>query len=103
MVGSFQATEKVKKKAEQKVIQKAIKKGKAHKYLVGEELGNVQDNKYWEDDGVGGSSEEDSNWLLQATEEAIDEERVSKEVVGADASMTEDKFKKSKRERRTKT
>ena len=96
VVGSFQATEKVKKKAEQKVIQKAIKKGKAHKYLVGEELGNVQDNKDWEDDGVGGSSEEDSNWLLQATEEAIDEERVKKEVVGADASTTEDKFKDNK-------
>ena len=105
VVGSFQATEKVKKKTERKVIQKAAKKGKAHKYLVGEELGNVQDDLLsndWEGDGGEGSSEEESNWFLQATENLMEEERV-KEVMGTDTSMTEDKLKKSKRKGTTKT
>ena len=104
VVGSFQATVEVKRKAERKVIHKAVKKGKVHKYLIGEELGNVQDDlrsNDWEGDGGGGSSEEESNWLLQATEEATEEERVTTEVVGVDAWMTDDKLKKSKGKRTT--
>ena len=91
VVGRFQATEKVKRKAERKVIRKAVKKGKAHKYLVGEELGNVQGdalNNGWEDGEGEGSSEEECNWLLQATEEMIEERTVRKEVIGAHASKT---------------
>ena len=43
--GEFsETTEKVKRKAERKIVQKAVKRGKAHKYLVGEQLGNVQDD-----------------------------------------------------------
>ena len=94
VVGSFQATEKVKRKAERKVVRKAVRRGKAHKYLVGEQLGNVQDdlvNNGWEDDE--GNSEEESNWLLQATEEMTEEGRATKEVVRADASMKEEKLK----------
>ena len=100
VVGRFQATEKVKRKAERKVIRKAVKKDKAHKYLVGEELENVQGdalNNGWEDCEGEGSSEEECNWLLQATEEMIEERRVRKEVGGgADASKTEDELGRSK-------
>lgn len=106
VVGRFQATEKVKRKAERKVIRKAVKKGKAHKYLVGEELGNVQGdalNNGWEDGEGEGSSEEECNWLLQATEQMIEERRVRKEVVEADASKTTKILEKSKDESVAKT
>ena len=106
VTGRFQATEKVKRKAERKVIRKAAKKGKAHKYLVGEELGNVQGdalNNGWEDGEGEGSSEEESNWLLQATEEMIEDRRVRKEVVGVDASKTTKVLEKSNDETMAKT
>ncbi len=103
VTGRFQATEKVKRKAERKVIRKAAKKGKAHKYLVGEELGNVQGdalNNGWEDGEGEGSSEEESNWLLQATEEMIEDRRVRKEV---GASKTTKVLEKSNDETMAKT
>lgn len=106
VVGRFQATEKVKRKAERKVIQKAVKKGKAHKYLVGEQLGTVQGdalNNDWEDGEGEGSSEEECNWLLQATEELVEERRVRKEVVRADASKTTKIMEKSNEEMMAKT
>lgn len=106
VVGRFQATEKVKQKAERKVIRKAVKKGKAHKYLVGEQLGNVQGdalNNDWEDGEGEGSSEEECNWLLQATEELVEECKVGKEVIGAHASNTTNTLEKSKDKTMAKT
>ena len=102
--GEFSGYRKVKRKAERKVVQKAVRRGKAHKYLVGEQLGNVQDdlvNYGWGDDK--GSSEEESNWLLQATAEMTEEGRARKEVVRADASMKDEKLKKSKGRMRART
>ena len=62
MVRSFQATEEVKRKAERKVMRKAIRKGEVHKYLIGEELASVQgepDSSGWKDGKGEGKSEEE--------------------------------------------
>ena len=106
VVWSFQATEEVKRKAERKVVRKAIQKGQAHKYLVGEQLGKVQGelgNNGWEAGEGEGSSEEESNWLLQATEEMTEEEGREREIVCADASREKEEVKKSKDRVKTKT
>lgn len=99
VVWSFQATEEVKRKAERKVVRKAIKKGKAHKYLVGEQLGNVQAevcNNGWDDGEGDGSSEEESNWLLRATEEKTEDGKKRNEVMRDDVSRKDEKAKGTK-------
>ena len=100
VVRNFQATEEVKRKAERKVMRKAIRKGEAHKYLIGEELASVQgepDSSGWKDGEEEEGCKEDCDWLLQAKEEMTEDRNEKRESVSAEASRKEEEVKKSAR------